>query len=134
MKILRHRPAGSSPSGPYSPAVEVVSGDLGTLYVSGQGTMNPRTGERVLGDATSQARAALENLRLVVEGSGYSMSQVVKVTLYLRSMADFSAVNAVYKEYFPEGAYPARATVAVADLPGGQAVEIDAIAVREIAE
>ncbi len=130
MKIIHHCPEGAMPSGPYTPAVEISLSWARLLFVSGQGTKDPQTGERVLGDIKLQARAALDNLLIVVEGSGFALSNIVKITLYLRDMADFNAVNAVYAEYFPDSACPARSTVAVAGLPGGQGIEIDAIAAK----
>ena len=130
MNVIRHSPEGSRPSGPYTPAVEIGAGGLRLLFVSGQGTRDPKTGERVLGDISLQARAAMDNLKAVVEGSGFSLADVVKVTLYLADMADFGAVNSVYAGYFREGACPARATVAVAGLPGGQGIEVDAVAAK----
>ena len=131
MKTIHHSPEGARPSGPYTPAVEISLGGSRLLFVSGQGTKDPQTGERVLGDIALQARAALDNLLIVVEGSGFALSTIVKVTLYLKDMADYSAVNEVYADYFPAGACPARSTVAVAGLPGGQGIEIDAIAAKE---
>ena len=130
MNRIYHSPEGARPSGPYTPAVETSLGGVRLLFVAGQGTKDPQTGERVLGDITLQARAALNNLRIVVEGSGFAMSNIVKVTLYLLDMADYSAVNEVYAGYFPEGACPTCSTVAVAGLPGGQGIEIDAIAAK----
>jgi len=131
MKITRHKPAGAMPSAPYSPAVEVETRGLRQLYVSGQGTKDPLTGERVLGEISLQAKAAMDNLRLVVEGSGFSMHNIVKVTIYLARMSDFEAVNKVYSTYFAADEYPARVTLAAAGLPGGQGIEIDAIVVKE---
>jgi 2-iminobutanoate/2-iminopropanoate deaminase len=131
MKITRHKLAGATPSGPYSPAVEVETRDLRQLYVSGQGTKDPLTGERVLGEISLQAKAAMDNLRLVVEESGFSMRNIVKLTIYLVRMSDFEAVNKVYSTYFAADEYPARVTLAAAGLPGGQGIEIDAIVVKE---
>ncbi len=130
MKTIYHKPEGSVTSGPYSPAVQVRSTGGTMLFVSGQGTKNPVTGERVVGAMTDQAKAAMENLRTVVEGSGFLMEEIVKVTIFLTSMEDGPAVNKVYQSYFAEGRYPARSTVAVRQLPGGQGIEIEAVAVR----
>ncbi len=131
MKVIRHQPGGTSPSGAYVPAVEIQSGALRQLFVSGQGTKDPVSGKRELGPIALQARAAMDNLRTVVEGSGFAMGDIVKVTLYLARMDDFEAVNGVYASYFPASAFPARATVAVSGLPGGQGIEIDATAFKE---
>ncbi len=130
MNIIRHSPPNTITGGPYVPAVEIEHNGLRQLYVSGQGTADPITRERNSGPIESQARAALNNVRHVLEGCGYTMQDVVKVTLYLVNIADFSVVNDVYRNYFDQEHYPARSTVAVKELPGGQGIEIDAIAVR----
>tara|TARA_R100000935_G_scaffold37437_1_gene58492 strand:+ start:548 stop:949 length:402 start_codon:yes stop_codon:yes gene_type:complete len=131
MKIIRHKPKNSVTSGAYFPAVEVHEGYIKQLFVSGQGTKDPVTGERFLGEIKGQAIVVMDNLKNVVEGSGYSMNEIVKVTIFLISMSDFEDVNEVYQSYFPKGLYPARSTVAVKELPGGQGVEIDAIAFKK---
>ncbi len=109
--------------GPYSQAV--VAGT--TVYCSGQLALDPVTGLLVGEDAASQARVALSNLSAVLRAAQSGMDQVVRTTVYLRTMDDFPAVNAVYAECF--GSHrPARVTVAVAGLPKDARVEIDAIA------
>ncbi|MFO8029752.1 MAG: RidA family protein [Cyclonatronaceae bacterium] len=130
MEIIRHQPENSIASGPYHPAVEVREGNLKQLYVSGQGTINPRTGKRELGGMRGQATAAMDNLKNVIEGSGFTMDDIVKVTLYLVEIGDSKVVNEVYREYFSAGCLPARSIVGVRELPGGQSIEIDAVAVR----
>ncbi len=129
MNIICHSSEQSKASGPYHPAVEVDTGGIRQLHVSGQGTYDPQTGERFLGDITGQARRAMENLKIVVEGSGFRMDQIVKVTLYLVDLGDAPKVNKVYRMYFSADRYPARSIVGVKELPGGQAIEIDALAV-----
>ena len=109
--------------GPYSQAV--VAGGL--VFCSGQIGLVPGAGALVDGDVAAQATQALANLRAVIEASGATMDQVVRTTIYLTSMQDFAAVNAVYAAAFGDHR-PARATVAVAALPAGACVEIDAIA------
>jgi 2-iminobutanoate/2-iminopropanoate deaminase len=109
--------------GPYSQAV--VAGT--TVYCSGQLALDPVTGLLVGEDAASQARVALSNLSAVLRAAQSGMDKVVRTTVYLRTMDDFPAVNAVYAECF--GSHrPARVTVAVAGLPKDARVEIDAIA------
>ncbi len=108
--------------GPYSQAV--ISG--GFLFCSGQIPIDPKTGEHIRGEARNQARMVLENLKSIIEHAGASMNDAVKVTIYLTSMDHFKAVNEVYMTYFPSKP-PARATVAVAGLPLGFDVEMDAI-------
>lgn len=109
--------------GPYSQAI--VHG--GVVYASGQIAL-PAAGGTLLGDdAATQARQALTNLRAVLEEAGSGLDRVMKATVYLVDMADFPHVNAVYAEFMGDWR-PARATVAVAALPAGARVEIDAIA------
>ncbi len=134
MNITYHNPKNSKASGPYHPAVEVTEGGIRQLHVSGQGTYDPQTDERFLGNIKGQARRAMENLKLVVEGSGFRMDDIVKVTLYLVHIGDSARVNDVYREYFSADRYPARSIVGVRELPGGQAIEIDAVAVAPLKE
>jgi 2-iminobutanoate/2-iminopropanoate deaminase len=109
--------------GPYSQAV--VSNGL--VFTSGQIGLDPATGEFVGPGVEQQTRAALANLAAVLEAAGSSLGSVLRTTIYLRDMADFAVVNAVYAEVFGES-LPARATVAVAGLPKDARVEIDAFA------
>jgi 2-iminobutanoate/2-iminopropanoate deaminase len=109
--------------GPYSQAV--VAGGL--VFVSGQIPLDPATGELVPGGAGDQAERALASLRAVLEAAGSGLHRVVKTTVFLTDLADFAAVNAVYAGFFPAEP-PARATVQVAALPRGAAVEIEAVA------
>ena len=110
--------------GPYSQAIRAG----GLVFVSGQLGLDPATGQ-LAGDVEAQARQALTNLRAILEAAGSGLDRVVKTTLFLRTMADFERVNRVYAEFFPEPA-PARSTVAVAELPRGAAVEVEAIALE----
>lgn len=110
--------------GPYSAAAG--AGNL--VFVSGQIALSPDGA--VIGDsAAEQAQAALTNMRKTLAAAGLDMSAVVKTTVFLADMADFSAVNEVYATFFSPP-YPARSTVQVARLPRDLAVEIEAIAVR----
>ncbi|WP_428261613.1 Rid family detoxifying hydrolase [Haliangium sp.] len=110
--------------GPYSQAIRAG----GVLYCSGQIALDPATGELVGGDDVSaQTRRVLDNLGALLAAGGASWDSVVKVTIFLADMNDFATVNAIYGERF-SAAPPARATVAVAGLPKGVKVEIDAIA------
>jgi 2-iminobutanoate/2-iminopropanoate deaminase len=111
--------------GPYSMAVE--SGDL--VFLSGQIPLDAATGKLVEGDISAQAKQSLENLKTILEAAGLGFGHVVKTTIFLTSMADFAAVNEVYKAYM-SGPYPARSTFAVAALPMGAKVEIEMIASR----
>ena len=109
--------------GPYSQAV--VAG--GMLYVSGQIPLDPKTGEVVSGGISAQTKQVLENLKAVVEAAESGMDKVVKVTIYITDMQQFSVVNEIYGNYF-SAPFPARACVEVSQLPKGVEVEMDAIA------
>jgi 2-iminobutanoate/2-iminopropanoate deaminase len=109
--------------GPYSQAVR--SGDL--LFCSGQIPLEPSTGELVKDDIEGQARRCLLNLSAVAEAAGGSLVNALRCTVYLTDMNDFARVNEVYAEFFGGDDPPARAAVAVAALPKGADVEIDAI-------
>lgn len=111
--------------GPYSQAI--ASGDL--VFASGQIALDPQTGQLIEGDIRVQTRRALENLTAVLQAAGSSPGQVVKTTVFLTTMGHFTAMNEVYAEFFL-GDPPARSTVAVAELPRGALVEVEAIALR----
>jgi len=111
--------------GPYSQAI-----DLGALVItSGQIPVDPATGAMPEG-ITAQTRQSLSNVKAILEKAGLTMDNVVKTTVFLQSMGDFAAMNAVYAEFFPSGSYPARSAVEVAALPKGALVEIEAICVK----
>lgn len=112
--------------GPYSQAVRV--GNL--LFLSGQIPLIPGTMELVGADIEQQTRQVLDNLKAVVLAAGTTLASVTKTTLYLTDMADFAVVNRIYGEYFT-APYPARATVAVSQLPRGSRVEIEGLCVIE---
>ena len=109
--------------GPYSQAV----GTDYMVYTAGQIALDPKSMEVVSGGVEPETRQVLTNLSAVLEAANSGMKYVVKTTVFLRDMADFAKMNAVYAEFFPENP-PARSTVAVAALPKGVAVEIEAIA------
>ncbi|WP_067727940.1 RidA family protein [Oceanobacillus damuensis] len=108
--------------GPYSQAIQ--AGDF--LYVSGQIPINPQSGEVVEGIA-NQTKQVLENLKAILDEAGTDFSQVVKFTIYLSSMDDFTKVNEIYGGFLTEP-YPARATVEVSRLPKDVLIEMDVIA------
>ncbi len=118
--------AAPTPVGPYSQAVE----HDGWIFASGQIPLDPTSGELVGGEIEDQTRRVLANLRAVLEAAGAELRDVVRTTIYLVDLSHFPRVNAVYAEHFTGEPRPARATVQVAALPLGAAVEIDAIAVR----
>jgi 2-iminobutanoate/2-iminopropanoate deaminase len=112
--------------GPYSQAVRIDN----LIYASGQIALDPASGQLVSGGITEQTTRALENIRAVLAAAGTNVAHVVKTVFFLRDMADFAAMNAVYAKYLaPEGVTPpARSTVAVAGLPKDALVEIEVVA------
>jgi 2-iminobutanoate/2-iminopropanoate deaminase len=111
--------------GPYSQAVEV--GNL--IFLSGQIPLDPVSGELVGGDIQQQTQRVLENIRGILESRKLGMEEVVKATIFLKDMGNFSHVNEVYATYFPTLA-PARSTVEVSKLPRNADIEIGAIALK----
>ncbi|HET7677712.1 MAG TPA: RidA family protein [Candidatus Limnocylindrales bacterium] len=112
-------------SGPYSQAID--SGAF--VFCAGQVGSDPATGELVPGGVEAQTEQVLKNLGAVLDAAGLSHADVVKTTVFLADIGDFAAMNGVYARFFPE-APPARSTFAVAALPRGARVEIEAIAAR----
>lgn len=111
--------------GPYSQAVEIK----GTLYISGQIAIDPQTGNVVNGGITEQTKQVMENIGAILEAAGYSYENVVKSTCMLSDIANFTAMNEVYANYYNVNP-PARAAFAVKDLPKGVLIEIETIAVK----
>jgi 2-iminobutanoate/2-iminopropanoate deaminase len=114
-----------TPVGPYSQAIATD----GLIFCAGQVGLDPTTGALVEGGIEAQAERALRNLEAVLDAAGASLGDVVKTTCFLVDLADFAAFNEAYRGHFPDPP-PARSTVAVAGLPGGALIEIEAIAVR----
>ena len=114
---------GPKPVGPYSQAI--VEGDF--IFVSGQGPINPQTGQLELGDARSETKRVFENMSAILEAAGSSLDHVVKCNVYLREIKDFAAMNEVYATFFSPP-FPARTTIQAGALPGGIAVEIECVA------
>lgn len=108
--------------GPYSQAVKTDS----MVYVSGQLAFDPATGNLVTDDIKTETRQAMNNLKAILEAAGSSLEKVVKTTLFIKNMDDFSLVNEVYGEFFTQD-YPARACVEVARLPRDANFEVEAI-------
>ena len=121
-------PAAPRAIGPYSQAVLVERGGGRTLYCSGQIPLDPTTGELVAGDIAIQTERVLANVEAVLAAAGMSCADVVKTTVFLADLSDFSRMNEVYAKHFPS-APPARSTVQVAALPRGARVEIEVVAV-----
>jgi 2-iminobutanoate/2-iminopropanoate deaminase len=114
--------------GPYSQAVVVPMGHQRMVFCSGQIALDPATGNLVEGGVEAQTRQVLANLAAVLAAANATFAHVVKTTIFLASMDDFAAVNAIYAEKFVHDP-PARETVQAAKLPKGGLVEISAIAV-----
>jgi len=111
--------------GPYSPAVKV--GNM--LFVSGQLPVDPKTGNIVGSDVQKQTKQILENLKTLLELYSFTLTNIVKTTVFLKDMNDFATFNQIYAEYFGEN-FPARSCVEVARLPKNALIEIEAIAMQ----
>ena len=112
--------------GPYSQAVQVGN----TVYLSGQIALDPRSGQLVEGGFEKQVHRAIQNMKAVVEASGGTLAQCVRLTLYLTDLGNVPRANEIMQEYF-KAPYPARSTVGVASLPRGAEFEIEATVVLE---
>ncbi|MGH0032693.1 MAG: RidA family protein [Myxococcota bacterium] len=113
-----------APVGPYSQAVA----HGGLVFASGQIPLDPRSGELVSGEIEAQTEQVIANLAAVLEAAGSGLDRVLRTTVYVTDLSLFQRVNAVYARFFTGDPAPARATVQVAALPLGAAVEIDAVA------
>ncbi len=111
--------------GPYSQAIQAG----GTLYVSGQIPIDPATGSFAGEDIVSQTRQCLTNIRAILAEAGYTMADVVKTTVLMTDLSEFTTMNQVYAEFF-QTPYPARAAFQVAALPRDAKVEIECVAVK----
>jgi len=123
MKEIIMTEKGPKPMGPYSQAIRAN----GFIFISGQGAVDPATGQLIAGGLAQQATRTLDNLKAIVEAAGSSLDHAVKVSVFLKDMNDFDAMNEIYARYFPQNR-PARTTVEVARLPRDILIEIDLIA------
>ncbi|CUS76447.1 endoribonuclease L-PSP [Candidatus Kryptonium thompsonii] len=114
------------PIGPYSQAI--IAGDF--IFTAGQIPIDPKTNQVVQGDIKEQTRQVFENLKAILEEAGATFDDVVKVTVYMKDLSEFPAMNEVYSEYF-KSSPPARTTVEVSRLPRDVKIEIDLIAVKK---
>ena len=126
-KIIIHTNNAPEPIGPYSQAVEAGTHNSSLLFTSGQLGIDPATGNFVTGGIKEQTKQVLKNIEAILKADSASLSQVVKTTVFLKDMNDFTAMNEVYAEFFNESK-PARSTVEVARLPKDALVEIEVIA------
>lgn len=127
MREVINTPQAPSAIGPYSQAIRVSASKM--LFVSGQLGIDPSTGNFVSNDVSEQTHRALANLSAILEQAGFSKSDIVKTTIFLKDMNDFATVNTVYGKFFNENP-PARSTIEVARLPKDARVEIEATAAR----
>ena len=126
MKKIIFTEKAPAPIGPYNQAVLV--GNM--LYTSGQIAINPLTNELVLENIETETKQVMENLKAVLEAAEMTFENVIKVSIFISDMNNFSKINTVYGAYFNEATAPARETVQVAGLPKNVNIEISAIAVR----
>lgn len=110
--------------GPYSPALKV--GNM--LFLSGSIPLDPVSGQVVAGDITAQTRRVMDNIKALLDAGGADFSNVVRTTVFMVDLGEFTAMNEIYASYFT-APYPARSTVQVVKLPKDVRVEIDVIAV-----
>ena len=125
MKKIINTPNAPAPIGPYSQAVMVGN----TLYTSGQIAINPATNELELDDIKSETKLVMENLKALLSEAQMDFSNVIKCSIFISDMNNFSQINEVYGTYFTSD-FPARETVEVVCLPKNVNVEISAIAVK----
>jgi 2-iminobutanoate/2-iminopropanoate deaminase len=125
MKRIIYTSTAPEPIGPYSQAVQ--AGNM--LFVSGQVAIDPATKEVIVGTVSEEAGQVMKNIEVLLTQAGYAFADIVKTTIFLTDMKDFTAVNEVYGSFF-EGNYPARETVAVSGLPKNVNVEISVTAYK----
>ena len=112
--------------GPYSQAIKVGN----FVFTSGQIPLNPATGELITSDIKSETRQCLENVKAILEEAGTNLNNVIKATVFIKDMNQFSQINEVYGEYFAQDK-PARSCVEVARLPKDVNIEIEVVALVE---
>lgn len=126
MKKIIYTDKAPAPIGPYNQAVLVGN----TLYTSGQIALNPATMELVLDDIETETKQVMENMKAVLAAADMTFENVIKTTIFIMNMGDFTRINSVYGNYFDEATAPARETVQVACLPKNVNIEISMIAVK----
>ena len=126
MKKIIQTDKAPAPIGPYNQAVQHGN----TLYTSGQIAINPENGELVLDNIEVETNLVMQNLKAVLEAADMDFENIVKTSIFLSDMGQFSKVNAIYAQYFNESTSPARETVQVACLPKNVNVEISCVAIK----
>lgn len=125
MKKVISTPKAPAAIGPYSQAIEINN----MIFTSGIIPINPADGTMVDGSVEEQTKQVFDNMKGLLEDSGTSLDKVIKTTVFIKDMNDFSRVNEVYASYF-DGDYPARSCVEVARLPKDVLIEVEAIAYK----
>ncbi|PRX55321.1 RidA family protein [Flagellimonas meridianipacifica] len=126
MKTIINTPKAPAPIGPYNQAVLIKD----TLFISGQIPINPATGNLVEGDIKAETKQSMENLKAILVEAGMTFEHVVKTSIFIKDMHQFSEINEAYGAYFDAETAPARETVEVANLPAFVNVEISMIAIK----
>ncbi|AXO79008.1 RidA family protein [Olleya aquimaris] len=126
MKKIISTTKAPAPIGPYNQAI--LSGN--TLYTSGQIALHPKTGKLVMDDIKTETKQVMENMKAVLESADMTFENVIKTSIFINDMHNFSEINEVYGTYFDETTAPARETVEVANLPKFVNVEISMIAIK----
>ena len=126
MKEIKNTPKAPAPVGPYNQATLAN----GTLYIAGQIPINPATGDIVNTDIEAETHQVMTNLKNILENAGMTFEHIVKCSVFVKNMQDYSRINAVYAQYFNDDTAPARELVEVSALPKYVNVEISAIAVK----
>lgn len=126
MKKIIFTDKAPAPIGPYNQAVLVGN----TLYTSGQIALDPKTMELVLEDIETETKQVMENMKAVLAAADMTFENVIKTSIFIINMEDFSRINAIYGNYFDEKTAPARETVQVACLPKNVNIEISMIAIK----
>lgn len=126
MKKIINTPNAPAPIGPYNQAVLIGN----TLYTSGQIALNPKTMELVMDSIETETKQVMENMKAVLAAADMTFENVIKTSIFISDMHNFSKINTVYAQYFDEATAPARETVEVANLPKFVNVEISMIAVK----
>ncbi|AEW86252.1 RidA family protein [Flavobacterium columnare] len=126
MKKIIFTEKAPAPIGPYSQAVQIKD----TLYTSGQIAINPENSELVLTSIEEETEQVMQNLKAVLEAADMTFENVIKTTIFIMNMGDFTKINSIYGKYFEEATAPARETVQVATLPKNVNIEISMIAVK----
>ena len=126
MKKIIYTENAPAPIGPYNQAVLVGN----TLYTSGQIALNPQTMELVLDDIEIETKQVMENMKAVLAAADMTFENVIKASIFIMNMNDFTRINSIYGSYFDEATAPARETVQVACLPKNVNIEISMIAIK----